>query len=179
MRAWLRGGILLLLFSAPGLLLANGGTLRFLGILDPWEVAVFTDPTPVRPDSLDVSILVTLPGNPRPVDGLDVAVEIRQPDGREVRQPASREEADDPRYYAAKFREIGAGEVGVTVHVTGPGGGGGTARFTVEAREPGALEHPAVLFLLALVPLAAVTWWMRRGRGGPTTATTGGGPPGG
>lgn len=179
-RHGVRGGLLLLvLLLAPGLLLANGGTLRFLGILDPWEVAVFTDPTPVRPDSLDVSILVTLPGNPRPVDGLDVSVEIRQPDGREVRQPATREEADDPRYYAAKFRGIGAGEVAVAVSVAGPGGGGGTARFTVEAREPGPLEHPAVLFLLALVPLAGVTWWLRRSRGGTTTATTGGAPPAG
>ena len=175
--AWLRGGLLLAILLAPGLLLANGGTLRFLGILDPWEVAVFTDPTPVRPDSLDVSVLVTLPGNPRPVDGLEVAVAIRQPDGEEVRQPATREEADDPRYYAAKFRGMGAGEVEVTVIVTGPEGGGGTATFTVEAREPGALEHPAVLFLMALVPLAGVTWWLRRGRGPEAATPAAGAPP--
>jgi hypothetical protein len=177
-RTWIRGGLLLALLLAPGLLLANGGTLRFLGILDPWEVAVFTDPTPVRPDSLDVSVLVTLPGNPRPVDGLEVAVSIRQPDGGEVRQPATREEADDPRYYAAKFRGMGAGDVEVTVTVVGPEGGGGTATFTVEAREPGALEHPAVLFLLALVPLAGVTWWLRRSRGPGGGTPAAAAPPG-
>lgn len=164
-RSWLRRAVPLVLFLTPGLLLANGGTLRFLGILDPWEVAVFTDPTPVRPDSLDVSVLVTMPGNPRPVDGLDVAVALRLPDGSNVRQGASREAADDPRYYAAKFRNLGAGAVEVTVTVAGPGGGGGTATFSVEAREPGPLEHPAVLFLLALVPLAGITWWLRRSRG--------------
>lgn len=165
-RSAFRGAILLALVMAPGLLLANGGTLRFLGLLDPWEVAVFTDPTPVGPDSLDVSILVTLPGRPRPVDGLDVAVALMQPDGRQVRQVATREAADDPRYYAAKFRGMGAGEVEVTVTVSGPDGGGGVATFSVEAREPGALEHPAILFLLALVPLAGVAWWLRRSRGG-------------
>lgn len=177
-RPRLHGAFLLALLLTPGLLLANGGTLRFLGLLDPWEVAVFTDPTPVRPDSLDVSVLVTLPGNPRPVDGLEVAVALRQPDGSEVRRAASREAADDPRYYAAKFAGIGAGEVEVTVTVAGPEGGGGTATFSVEAREPGPLEHPAVLFLLALVPLAGVAWWLRRSRGAGSTPGAAA-PPGG
>jgi len=165
---------LLAVLLLPGVLLANGGTLRFLGLLGPWEVAVFTDPTPLRPDSLDVSVLVTLPGNPRPVEGLSVLVTVRPASGGEVVQPASREAADDPRYYAAKFMDLGVGEVAVSVAVSGPGEPGGEASFTLEAREPGIMEHPAVLFLLALLPLAGVGWWLRRGRS-PMRA---GGPPG-
>jgi len=168
----LRIAVLLAILLLPGLLLANGGTLRFLGLLGPWEVAVFTDPTPVRPDSLDVSVLVTLPGNPRPVDGLSVLVTV-QAGGVEMQQAASRDAADDPRYYAAKFLDLGLGRVVISVAVSGPGEPGGEASFTVEAREPGIMEHPAVLFLLALLPLAGVGWWLRRGR----SATRGGGPP--
>jgi hypothetical protein len=168
--------ILLAILLLPGLLLANGGTLRFLGLLGPWEVAVFTDPTPLRPDSLDVSILVTLPGNPRPVEGLSVLVTVRPAVGEEVVQSASREAADDPRYYAAKFVDLGVGVVAVSVAVSGPGEPGGEASFTLEAREPGIMEHPAVLFLLALLPLAGVGWWLRRGR---NTAGTGGPSDGG
>jgi len=153
----------------PALLLANGGTLRFLGMLGPWEVAVFTDPTPPSPDSLDVSVLVTLPGNPRPVDGVNIVLRVETAEGGEgvLEARATREAADDPRYYAAKFRNVGAGEVGVTVSVRDTTGAGGDARFSIVTREPGLAENPAFLFIMALLPLLAVAWWMRRGRGSP------------
>ena len=156
--------LLLLLLTLPGMLVANGGTLRFLGPLGPWEVAVFTDPTPVRPDSLDVSVLVTRSGSPRPVEGLTIHVEVQPEAGPAQRIAATREAADDPRYYAAKFRDTGFGELGVTVSVEGEEGEGGTASFTVVAREPGLMEHPLALFLLALLPLGLVGWWLLRSR---------------
>lgn len=154
----------LLLLLLPRGLPANGGTLRFVGLLGPWEVAVFTDPTPPRPDSLDVSILATLPGSIHPVEDLEITVRLEEVSGRGTHQlPATREQAEDPRYYAAKFRDLGAGEWRVTVAARGPTSEGGEAGFTLRVREPGAAEHPLVLFLLALLPLFAMGWWLRGG----------------
>jgi hypothetical protein len=148
----------------PHELRGNGGTLRLANVpMGDYRVSVFTDPTPVRPDSLDVSLLIIQEGREGVADGVDVMVRAEFLGGDatpRVRQ-ATREQAEDPRYYAAKFALGLEGPWEITVEVSGPHGEG-TASFQVTAREPGFLGHPLALSLLALLPLAALAWWLLR-----------------
>ncbi len=70
-----------------------------------YRVNVFTDPTPIPPDSIDVSVLVTFERGRGVATGLEIEVVARRVDGtgEEIRHPATRDQAIDPRYYAAKF----------------------------------------------------------------------------
>lgn len=199
--AWTRrlGPLLLVLVLA-----ANGGTLRVAGaVMGAYRVSVYTDPTPPRPDSVDVSVLVVREDDPVPVDGLDVTVTARyegpaDPPGapgdgaargggaasddaaddarpRVVTVTADRAQADDPRYYAAKFSPGIAGEWSVEVSVSGPEGSG-SAAFTLDVREPGLLDRPWVVVALALLPLALLAWWLVRSDPGAGDAAPGARP---
>lgn len=148
--------------AGPTQALANGGTLRLANVpMGAYLVSVFTDPTPVRPDSLDVSILVVNRTGGEVVEGLDVRVRTRHLDGvvPDDERPATREQADDPRYYAAKFGLGAEGVWEIRVVLEGPEGQG-DAGFEVTAREPGILGNPLVLMILALLPLLLVGVWI-------------------
>jgi len=148
---------------------ANGGTLRLANVeMGSYLVSVFTDPTPVRPDSLDVSVLVVERGQEGVPEGLRVEVRAELRSGALPAQVefATREAADDPRYYAAKFS---LGEEGVwilTVSVEGEQGAGSTS-FELNARDPGLLGNPLVLLLLGLLPLGILGLWLMRERPDP------------
>ncbi len=175
--------LVLLALTAP-VALANGGTLRLANVpMGEYRVSVFTDPTPVRPDSLDVSVLVLREGVPGVAEDVRVTVRTRRledPGPGEIRE-ATREQADDPRYHAAKFGLGAEGEWEITVAVSGPGGEG-EASFQVRARERGLLGHPAVLVTLALLPLLGVALWIFREEepdgAAPPRITPGDGPGG-
>jgi hypothetical protein len=165
-------GAVLLLLAVPALLFANGGTLRLANVpMGEYRVSVFTDPTPVRPDSLDVSVLVIREGFEGVPEGLDVRVhaELIEGEGEHahgahptpMEERATREQADDPRYYAAKFGLGSEGRWRITVSVSGEAGSG-AASFELRARERGILGHPLVIWLLALLPLIAAAVWLRR-----------------
>jgi hypothetical protein len=167
--------VLVLLAGLPTTVLANGGTLRLANVvMGDYRVSVFTDPTPVRPDSLDVSVLILQEGVEGVPDGVDVQVttELLEyhgdhdhdlPDPSTLGQTlaATREQADDPRYYATKFALGAEGRWRITVSVRGEGGEG-QASFEVTARQRGPLGHPAVVITLALLPLLGAAWWVLR-----------------
>jgi hypothetical protein len=172
--------VLLLLTLAP-VALANGGTLRLTNVaMGLYRVSVFTDPTPVRPDTLDVSVLVLHAEVPGVAEGVRVTVHARPlgHHGEEHLREATREEADDPRYHATKFALGAEGDWEITVAVSGPDGSG-QASFRIRARERGFLGHPLVLTLLALLPLAAVALWIYRHEEGGAGLTEAARPGGG
>jgi hypothetical protein len=153
--------VCLLLATAP--LLADGGTLRVSNApIGAYRVNVFTAPTPIHPDSIDVSVLVTFQGGRELVPGLDILVEGRALDGQgpPVSHPATKGEAQDPRYYAAKFALGAPGRWGITIHVKGPQGEGEVG-FEVKAQEPGFLTNPFLIMGLAFLPLLLVGLWLR------------------
>jgi hypothetical protein len=131
-----------------------------------YRVNVYTAPTPIRPDSIDVSLLVTFERGRGVALGLDIEVVARRVDGMgaEIRHRASREEADDPRFYAAKFAPGSEGEWEITVRVEGPEGSGEVA-FQVSVQEAGPFGNPYVILLVAFLPLALVGWWLKGSRG--------------
>jgi hypothetical protein len=162
--AW--AGVLLVAgaLSAPALVEANGGTLRLANVrMGAYLVSAFTAPTPVRPDTLDVSVLVIEDGREGVPDDVRVTVRARalEGQGEDRTLSASRDQADDPRYYAAKFALGAEGPWELTVAVEGPGGAG-EAAFRITARERGLLGHPLVIPLLALLPLAIAAAWILR-----------------
>ncbi|TVP47092.1 MAG: hypothetical protein EA350_06000 [Gemmatimonadales bacterium] len=159
--------------AGPVEALANGGTLRLANVpMGAYLVSVFTDPTPVRPDSLDVSVLVVNRTGGEVVDGLDVRVRTRHLGGAvaDDERRATREQADDPRYYAAKFGLGAEGEWEIRVVVEGPEGSG-DAGFQVRARDRGLLGHPLVLVVLALLPLVLVGGWIVLQSNGTTSVS--------
>lgn len=162
MRILCLAGLVAALIGLPAQVLGNGGTLRLANVpMGEYRVSVFTDPTPVRPDSLDVSVLVLREGREGVAEGVRVlvgAVPLDHP-GPELRLEATREQADDPRYHAAKFALGHEGRWRITVEVEGAFGAG-SADFELRAREQGVLGHPLVLSLLALLPLGALGWWL-------------------
>jgi hypothetical protein len=161
-------GLAAAVLTLPAQVLANGGTLRLANVpMGEYRVSVFTDPTPVRPDSLDVSVLVLGGGREGLAEGVRVMITASPLDhpGPELRLEATRDQADDPRYHAAKFALGHEGRWRITVAVQGELGGG-AADFELRARDRGLLGHPLVLSLLALLPLAALGWWLLTPRAG-------------
>ncbi|MFH1762692.1 MAG: hypothetical protein ABIF09_00745 [Gemmatimonadota bacterium] len=153
-----------LLVAGPVDLQADGGTLRAANVpMGAYRVSVFTDPTPVGPDSIDVSVLVTFERGRGVATGLEIEVVGRRVDGtgEEIRHPATRDQAIDPRYYAAKFALGSEGLWELRVRVKGPEGEGETG-FQLSVREPGLLGNPYLILTAALLPLLLVGWWLKR-----------------
>jgi hypothetical protein len=153
-----------LLVVLPQPLFADGGTLRVANVpMGRYRVNVFTAPTPISPDSVDVSVLVTYERGRGVAPDLQIEVVARSLDypGTVVRHEATRDQAEDPRYYAAKFALGEVGDWEMEIRLEGPEGEG-TTRFTVAVQEPGLLDNPWVVLFAALAPLALVGWWLRR-----------------
>jgi hypothetical protein len=145
-------------------LLADGGALRVANVpMGAYRVYVFTDPTPIPPDSIDVSVLVTFERGRGIARGLAIEVAARPVGATEwaLSHPATREQAEDPRYYAAKFALGAVGEWELEVRVGGPEGEG-AVRFQVSVQEPGLLDDPFLILVLALAPLVLIGWWLKR-----------------
>ena len=79
---------------------------------------------------------------------------------------ATREQADDPRYYSAKFALGSVGDWEIRVNIRGPEGEGEVV-FQVRVQEPGLLENPFLILALAFLPLILVGWWLRKSGGPP------------
>jgi hypothetical protein len=143
---------------------ADGGTLRAANVtIGAYRVSVYTAPTPIRPDSIDVSVLVTSGrGGSVPV-GLDIQVVAQHvvDSGRTIHHPATQDQAEDPRYYAAKFSPGAVGRWDILVRIRGDEGEG-EIRFQVRVQEPGPLSNPFLVLTVALIPLVLVGWWLRR-----------------
>jgi hypothetical protein len=108
-------------------LAADGGTLRIANYpVGAYRVSVFTNPTPIPPDTIDVSVLVTIGRGQEPAPGLDIEVVARRIDGvgPVLRHAATRAQATDPRYYAANFALGSVGEWEIRVRLKGPEGEG-------------------------------------------------------
>jgi len=162
----LLGSLLLgsLLLTVPDSLRADGGTLRAANIpMGAYRVNVFTDPTPISPDSIDVSLLITFAGGRGLATGLEIEVVGRRVDGTggEVQHVATRDQAEDPRYYAAKFALGSEGLWELRIRVRGPEGAGEVV-FQVMVQELGLLGSPYLILGLALLPLLLIWWWLKR-----------------
>jgi hypothetical protein len=156
---------LLLSLISPSPLRADGGTLRVANVaMGAYRINVFTAPTPITPDSVDVSVLATFERGRGVARNLEILVICKLLDGSgtQVTHTATREEADDPRYYAAKFPLGAVGKWEMEVRVRGSEGEG-SVTFQVQVQEPGFFQNPFLVLAVAFVPLLLVGAWLKLG----------------
>jgi hypothetical protein len=151
-------GLVLLGLALATPLLANGGTVRISRqTVGPYLVSVFTSPTPLRTGEIDVSVLVQ---DAAAETVLDVPVTIVATplgeDGATIRVEATRQQATNKLFKAAKFDVRAEGVWELTVQVGGREGG--ALSFQANLTDPTLLDRPYLLAALMLLPLALVGW---------------------
>ena len=157
MRAGARTAAAVALLLAGSPLLANGGTVRISRApVGPWLVSVFSSPTPLRTGEVDVSVLVQ-DSSDASLD-LPVWVEARAvgtgADAAPIRRAATREQATNKLFKAAKFDVDAPGEWEFRIEV----GAAGAVSFQATLTEPTLMDRPYLLALLVLLPLGLVAW---------------------
>ena len=157
-------GLALLLLAAPPLLQANGGIARI--VREPVGgrfVTVYSSPTPLRTGELDISVMVQdssdaildLPVRVaasliEPAEGADpVAARIDR-----ISLDATRDQATNKLFKAAKFDVDVPGEWDFTVEIEGVG----TVGFRAPIVKSTILDRPYLLALLILLPVALLGW---------------------
>ena len=164
--------LLLAVPLAPAL--ANGGTVRISRArVGPWLVSVFSSPTPLRTGEVDISVLVQDTAD-AVVSDVPVTVEAH-PIGvtthaQPIAETATREEATNKLFQAAKFRVAATGEWEFRIRVGGDakGDAGGEVSFRAELTDPTLLDRPYLLAALILTPLLLVGWLLSRRRDAET-----------
>jgi hypothetical protein len=147
---------------------ANGGKVQVeRQPAGPYAVTVFTDPTPIPVGVVDVSVAVQPVGSSFFVPNAQVTITtepIGHP-GAGATYPATHEQADNKRLYAANVDLPQAGRWRLTVQVTGPFGDGALG-FEVEAgsTQPAQGVLAAALVVLAGILLALGGWRITRRR---------------
>jgi hypothetical protein len=137
---------------------ANGGTVRISrSEIGPYLVSVFTSPTPLRTGELDVSVLVqdaareSVLDVPVMVEAVPLGVETDR-----IIHEATRQQATNKLFKAAKFDIPAEGRWEVRVQVGGAEGG--AVSFQAEFTSPTLLDRPYLLAALILLPLALLGW---------------------
>lgn len=147
---------------------ANGGQVRVSAErAGPYEVTVFTSPVPLRAGEIDVSVLLQRPGSPEIVEDARIKVVVTTAGGETVgRFPATREQATNKLYYAAKFPLEQPGRYRIAVEISGPEGSGAVGfEAAVEPAASSAWWRSWWLWgTLALLQLPLL-WWLFGGRG--------------
>ena len=154
------GALLLLIAATP--LLANGGTVRLSREpIGRYLVSVMSSPTPLRTGEVDISVLVqdsaqdVVPGVPVIVEAVPLNML-----GDTIRHGATRQQATNKFFLAAKFDLETPGDWEFRVHVGE--GEGGTARFQATVTRATLLDRPYLLAALILLPLVLGGWLMGR-----------------
>lgn len=171
--------ILLALLSLTAPALANGGIVRIAAApVGPWFVTVYSSPTPLRTGEVDISVLVQDSADrvvdvPVTVDATPVGF-VAEP----VYSPATRAQATNKLFKAAKFdlgvpgtwefrvgvgspARTGAGPAGDRSpgeSVGEPGGQAGVVSFEAAVTKSTILDRPFLLTLLLAVPLLILGW---------------------
>jgi hypothetical protein len=147
---------------------ANGGKIQVeRQTAGPYALTVFTDPTPIPVGVVDVSVAVQPVGSSFMVPNAQVTIStepIGHP-GAGATYPATHEQADNKRLYAANVELPQAGRWRLTVQVVGPFGDGALG-FEVDAGsgQPTRGVVAPALVVLAGILLALGGWQLTRRR---------------
>lgn len=148
--------------TAPAL--ANGGIVRISRApVGPWLVTVYSSPTPLRTGEVDISTLVQDSADeivdvPITVDATPVGV-VAEP----VRRAATRRQATNKLFKAAKFDIDVPGRWQFRMRVGsaadgGESGPGGAVSFEAVVAKSTILDRPVLLAALVLMPLLVLGW---------------------
>lgn len=163
-RAILAGLLTLGALGPTSIALANGGTLQVSETVGPYQVSVYSSPSPPRVGLADVSVLVQRAETDEVVD--DAQVEITAAPvghaGSGGTYPATRGQATNRLYYAAHIPLGSEGRWRFEVMVAGPEGSGQVG-FEAQVGQAGLLDSTLVWVVLALLPVAMVALLIWRG----------------
>jgi hypothetical protein len=158
--------------------LANGGTVQVSEhVSGPYQLSVFTSPSPIRVGTVDVSVLVQRPGSNEVVQDAVVLVSVQ---GVQSGTPAevyeaTHEQATNKLYYAANVHLPIEGRWAMEVVVLGQQGEA-TASFEVQATRETLMDRPAVLAAIIALPVVLVLGWMALGKRRGSSESEGGTP---
>jgi hypothetical protein len=168
-------GVVVLLFPSA-LLRADGGVVRLREQAGPYQVTVFTSPTPFRAGPVDISVLVQNASSGQCVTEMRITVHLTsRTGGRVLEVPATTEAATNKLLHAAVFElpQPGWWEVEITIEAAD---GPAVVRFGVQAEEPAPrwLElWPWFAWPVVVVVLFAVHQVLVRRRNGPAPTGSG------
>lgn len=116
---------------------ADGGDLRFSGMVGPYSAAIFTLPAEIQPGPVDVSVLIQDPSTQKPVSDAKVKARLfaQNDDYLLVESEASIGAATNKLMQAATLIVPKAGRYRIEVFIVGPLGSG-RENFEIEAAHP-------------------------------------------
>jgi hypothetical protein len=146
---------LLLAMAVPAL--ANGGTVRISSApVGPWFVTVYSSPTPLRTGEVDISALVQ--DSADAVLDVTVAVHAEALDtvADAIIAPATRAQATNKLFKAAKFDIEVPGRWRFRVRVGGVDGVGGEVGFEADVVRRSILDRPLLMAFLVVLPIVVL-----------------------
>ena len=153
---------------------ADGGVVQLSQRAGPFEVTVFTAPTPLRVGPVDLSVMVRTGDDQRPVLDAEVAIHLASEDGGPpIMAPATRALATNKLLYAAPVELPRAGRWRLMVDVA-QGGRRARVATALTVISP-ASPLISLWFYLALPPIVIALFILHRwleGRFATTTTTT-------
>ena len=129
-----------ILFTAilafPTVALADGGTVRLSERQGPYQITVFTSPTPLRAGPIDISVLVQDAESGEPASDAVVIVRVASADRPQevLTQPATTAAATNKLFRSVLCELPSVGRWLATIAITGPTGCA-EARFEFKAAE--------------------------------------------
>lgn len=146
--------------AVPPAVLANGGIARLVRApVGPYLVTVYSSPTPLRTGEVDVSVMVQDSTN----ELVDVAIEVEAvplrveeggPSPETVRREATRQQATNKLFKAAKFDIEAPGDWRFRVRVESAG----EVEFEAPVVRSTILDRPYLLAVLILAPVLLIGW---------------------
>lgn len=148
---------LTLAVTAPAL--ANGGTVRIARApVGPWLVTVYSSPTPLRTGEVDISTLVQDSTDTILDVPITVLAEALDTVAAPIELRATRAQATNKLFKAAKFDVAVPGRWRFRVRVGAPGDEGGEVAFEAVVARSTILDRPLLLASLVLLPLLVLGW---------------------
>ena len=141
---------------------ANGGQIRVdEAQLGPYVVSIFTDPSPIRVGTVDISTLVEDQATGELVADVEVVItaEPITANAEPGTWIASQDQSDDLRYISAKFELPSAGRWQINVSVEGEEGGGNTSFEVVVENQRGFGLLQIIIGLMALPIIIGIIWY--------------------
>ncbi len=154
---------LILAIAAPAV--ANGGTVRISRApVGAWLVTVYSSPTPLRTGEVDISTLVQDSADTILDVPITVVAEALDTVAPPIEMEATRAQATNKLFKAAKFDVDVPGRWRFRVRVGTAAGEGGEVTFEADVARTTILDRPVLLATLVLLPLL-VLGWVLLGRG--------------
>ncbi|PQO44106.1 hypothetical protein [Blastopirellula marina] len=147
------------LLGMTQLVAADGGKLQLRREVGPYQVTIFTSPTPLRPGPVDLSVLVQDQSG-KIVNDADIEFQLKSESGALLLQPATQAAATNKLLQSAKFVLPEGGVWQVETRIAGDA----TVHVDFEFAAYETHSDSITAGWMLLLPLAAITLFIARER---------------